>query len=47
MLFAVTPTDAGVFAGTAAVLGIVVLLAWALPVTRAVRAQPAEALKGE
>jgi predicted permease len=47
VLFGVTPTDAGVLAGTTAALALVALAASAVPALRAARLDPATTLRGE
>ncbi len=47
LLFAVQPTDAVTFVGTAAILGTAALLACALPAWRAIRVDPAVTLRQE
>jgi putative ABC transport system permease protein len=47
MLFGLTPTDAVTFAGVAALLGVVALVASWLPARRAARVEPMQALRYE
>ena len=47
LLFGVAPLDPATFAGTAAVLAVVGLLACGIPARRAANVDPAEALRGE
>jgi len=47
MLFGVSPDNAAIFAGTAALLGLVVLVASLLPSRRAAKVDPMVALRGE
>lgn len=47
MLFGLTPTDGATFVGVAALLAVVALFASWIPVRRAARVQPMQALRYE